>query len=929
MPTYVEIAVNVSHVSGEFHYHLPPELEERIAVGQLVRVPFGRQTVQGVVMGFVDTPSVAKTREVIDIIDPAAVLTPWQLLFARELARQTLSSLAACIGIMLPPGIAQQADVLYTPLIHGTTGDLTEAQRRLLNLLGKRGPLRGQQIDRSLSRMNWRAAARALVSKGYLKTETVLPAPKVRPKYVRTARLACSPEVAEEALPSLGQSVRTARLFCTPEDAQASMDNLARPGTKALARRRAILEFLIKHPGDIEASMLYRESGGNLNDLQKLVDLGLISLGETPSPALKRRQMMLRYLLREPGSVDVAWLYAESGGGLGDLYALAERGLVVLGESEVWRDPVDQLNVALSEPPPLTQDQLTVWREVEISIRKAAGGQATPPILLHGVTGSGKTEIYLRALQETLNLGKQAIILVPEIALTPQTIRRFAARFPGQVGLLHSGLSQGERYDTWRRARAKELAVMVGPRSALFTPFDNLGLIVVDESHDDSYYQVDPQPRYHAREAAITYARLAGAVCILGSATPDVVSYYHSQASPTSGRPVEYYNYQNLPARILAHRSTVQAQLEHLRAASETDQEPVSHYSRFEGQADSTDLPPIKVVDMRRELKSGNRSIFSMDLQAALKRVLETDQQAILFLNRRGTATYVFCRDCGHSLLCPRCEIPLTFHGSKSALICHHCGYKRKNPSVCPNCGSGRIRHYGTGTERVEAEVHSHFPQARTLRWDYETTRKKGAHDIILDHFSAHRADMLIGTQMLAKGLDLPLVTLVGVILADVGLNLPDYRATERTFQVLTQVAGRAGRSPLGGSVILQTFQPEHYVLQAAARHDYQDFYQREIGYRRKLGYPPFSNLIRLEYRDMKPELAESAANTMAANINRWIKEEGLRSTNMIGPVPCFFARMGGYYRWQIVLRGPNPASLLRGRALGKWKVSVNPPTLL
>jgi len=929
MPIYVEIAVNVPQVSGEFHYHLPAELEKSIAVGQLVSVPFGRQIVQGVVTGFVDTPSVQKTREVLDIIDPAAVLTPSQLQFAQELAHETLSSLAASIALMLPPGLAQQADVLYTPQISGSSSDMTAAQSRLINLLRKRGPLRGQQIDRSLSRMNWRAAARALVRKGMLKTETVLPTPKVRPKYIRTAQLACPPEAAEKAMPDLAHNIRTVRLSVPAEDARGSMDILARPDTKALSRRQLMLQFLVDHPGEVEASRVYKESGGNLSDLQILADRNLVVIGKIGSPALKRRQAMLRFLLREPEPVDVTWLYAESGGSLDDLHALEKLGLAVLGESEVWRDPVGHLNLALSEPPPLTQDQHKVWSEVELSIHKAANGQNVKPILLHGVTGSGKTEIYLHAVQETLNRGKQAIVLVPEIALTPQTIRRFAARFPGQVGLLHSGLSQGERYDTWRRARAGELVVMVGPRSALFTPFDNLGLIVVDESHDGSYYQSDPEPHYHARQAAITYAQLVGALCIFGSATPDIVSYYHSQTPSADGNVVGKYNYQNLPSRILAHRSVVKAQLERLRATSQGEQEPVSRYSPYEGQADSTDLPQIKVVDMRRELKSGNRSIFSTDLADALERVFDSGQQAILFLNRRGTATYIFCRDCGHSLRCPRCDIPLTYHGPQAKLVCHHCGYKRNNPSQCPACGSERIRHFGTGTESVEAAVQAQFPQARTLRWDYETTRKKGAHDMILSHFSAHRANVLIGTQMLAKGLDLPLVTLVGVILADVGLNLPDYRSSERTFQVLTQVAGRAGRSPLGGSVILQTFQPDHYVIEAAAEHNYRAFYQREIRYRRDLDYPPYSNLVRLENRDLKPDQAESAANAMAVEVKRWIEEEGRRATSVIGPVPCFFARIGGHYRWQIVLRGPDPASLLRGRTFGKWKVSVNPPNLL
>ena len=494
------------------------------------------------------------------------------------------------------------------------------------------------------------------------------------------------------------------------------------------------------------------------------------------------------------------------------------------------------------------------------------------------------------------------------------------------MGLVHSRLSTGERYDTWRRARLGQLGLVVGPRSALFTPFPNLGLIVVDESHDGSYYQSETLPYYNARQAAVDYARLAGAVCLLGSATPDLVSRYRAE----QGR----WRYLHLPDRILAHRQAIQAQMKRITPEGKTP----SRYRPLEKQAQETDLPPVHVVDMRQELKSGNYSIFSQALQSALAEVLANDQQAILFLNRRGSATYVFCRDCGYSLKCPRCDIPLTYHASdrvtggaprKKVLTCHHCNYQRNLPKTCPNCGGSRIRHYGTGTERVESEVQSLFPDARTLRWDYETTRQKGAHDIILSHFANHRADVLVGTQMLAKGLDLPFVTLVGVVLADVGLKLPDFRTAERTFQVLTQVAGRAGRSPLGGKVVLQTFDPGSYVIKTAAQHDYAAFYRQEMEYRRQLGYPPFTQLVRLEYRHTQNTRAQAAAQEMAAQIHTWLNKKDHRATRMIGPVPCFFARIGGQFRWQIVLRGPDPASLLRNHALGEWRVEINPISLL
>ena len=876
MPSYVEIAVNLPQVSGGFHYHLPPEMEGRVAPGHLVEVPFGKQRVQGVVLRAVAEPAVAETRAVLELIDPEVVLTLPQLALVEYLSESTLAPLSACISLMLPAGLNQMADVCYQISNQysgisqqwktGSRQPVTAAQKRLLDVLGRRGPLLGRQIDRALPHLNWRAASRLLIRRGLILTNSVLPPPSVQPKSVHTAQLACPPQAIESHLPNLG-----------------------RVGTKALARRQAIL----------------------------------------------------RFLQRETGPVEVSWVYAESGGNLADLHFLAERGLVSLGESQVWRDPLAGLDFLPLDPPQLTKEQATAWEAIRSGMQAAVAGRFVPPFLLHGVTGSGKTEIYLQAVAEAIHSGRQAIILVPEIALTPQTVRRFLSRFPGQVGLVHSGLLAGERYDTWRRARLGQLGVVVGPRSALFTPMPALGLIVVDECHDDSYYQGEGLPYYHARQAAVAYARLAGAVCLLGSATPDLVSRF--QANQGS------YQSLHLPERILAHRQAVQAQMERLALQGQP-----SRYRPLENQAETADLPPVSIVDMRLELKAGNRSIFSRALQQALRRVLDNKQQAILFLNRRGMATYVFCRDCGQSLLCPRCDTPLTYHNSfipqgvlslagapglktnaspqtrqGAALTCHHCGYQRKMPKSCPSCGSAHIRQYGTGTERVEAAVQEMFPQARTLRWDYETTRKKGAHDLILSHFITQRADVLIGTQMLAKGLDLPLVTLVGVVLADVGLNLPDYHAAERTFQVLTQVAGRAGRSPLGGEVILQTFQPDHYVIQAAAGHDYAGFYARELEHRRQLGYPPFNQLVRLEFRHVRSSQAESAAKELAAQIDSWLETSGRRATQLIGPVPCFYARLNGLYRWQIILRGPDPASLLRGRQLANWRIEVNPPNLL
>jgi primosomal protein N' (replication factor Y) (superfamily II helicase) len=601
--------------------------------------------------------------------------------------------------------------------------------------------------------------------------------------------------------------------------------------------------------------------------------------------------------------VAVSWIYAAAGCNLADLQELDERGLIRLFETEFFRDPLGRMEGRetgrqVGRELVLTPEQDSALAEILLAFQPTT---SSLPFLLHGVTGSGKTEIYLRAAAEAMRRGRSAIILVPEIALTPQLVHRFVARFPGQVGLVHSKLSEGERYDTWRRARAGALKVIIGARSALFAPLPDVGLIVADECHDNSYYQSDP-PFYHAVRAAKIYARISGAVCILGSATPPVEMRYQSAfIHEETQRETEKFHLLELPRRI----------------------------QTTEAGGKLGELPPVSIVDMREELKAGNRGIFSRALSEALAETLERGEQAILYLNRRGTATYVFCRDCGSVLKCPNCDTPLTYHiDSESALRCHRCGYTRLMPKTCPNCKSDQIRAYGLGSEKVESEVTALLPKARPLRWDWETTREKDAHELILTHFSNHQADVLVGTQMLAKGLDLPLVTLVGIVLADVGLSLPDPFAAERAFQLLTQVAGRAGRSTRGGKVVLQTFMPENPVIQMAAKHDYAAFYEWEIDNRRKLGYPPFGRLVRLEYRNRDNAEAEKQARKLA-DIFKANLTPDTRHLELIGPVPCFFAKINGIYRWQVILRGPDPVSLLRGQIPEGWRVEVEPVSLL
>ncbi len=568
--------------------------------------------------------------------------------------------------------------------------------------------------------------------------------------------------------------------------------------------------------------------------------------------------------------------------------ALKKKGLVTIEQVQVYRDPLAHRTFSLSPAPTLTPAQESAWREVKAAIvpsMQGGGVERTKIFLLHGVTGSGKTEIYLRALEQAITVGKRAIVLVPEIALTPQTITRFASRFPGRVAVLHSKLSVGEQFDEWWRIKEGAFDVVIGSRGAIFAPQPDLGLIVIDEEHEWTYKQQEQSPRYHARDVAIKLAELTGAVVILGSATPDVTTYYKSKIGD--------YRLLELPERI------------------------------------ATGERRMAVVDLREELKAGNRSIFSRSLAEGIKQALAAREQVILFLNRRGSATFVQCRDCGYVLRCKRCDVSLTYHSAREDLACHQCNYRMAMPRICPQCGSKRIKFLGIGTQKVEEEIGRAFPLANLLRWDRDVTRGKYSHEEILDRFLAHEADVLIGTQMIAKGLDLPLVTLVGVINADVSLHLPDFRACERTFQVLSQVAGRAGRGPLAGQVIVQSYTPEHYAIGCAAKHDYSYFYEQEISLRRQYQNPPFRRLARLLYTNPNNALCQREAQRM----HHLLKEErdswGMDIT-LIGPSPAFIPRVRGRYRWQIILRSDDPVHLLAQVPTPQgWVVDIDPVSLL
>ncbi len=485
-------------------------------------------------------------------------------------------------------------------------------------------------------------------------------------------------------------------------------------------------------------------------------------------------------------------------------------------------------------------------------------------VVLHGVTGSGKTEIYLELIEECLSKGQDSIMLVPEIALTPQTVSRFRNRFGDNIAILHSGLSEGEKYDEWRKIKRGMVKVAIGARSAVFAPFSNLGIIIIDEEHEHTY-KSEIKPKYLTREVAEKRCRLEGAHLLMGSATPSVETYYRAR--------IGELGLAELPER-----------------------------------ANGSPMPEVEVVDMREELKSGNKTIFSDSLTEAVLDNLRSGDQMILFLNRRGHSTFVSCRECGIVLKCPRCSISLTYHMKNEKLACHYCGYERNNPTTCPKCGSEKIKYFGVGTQKLEREFQKKFSIKNILRMDADTTSRKNSHQEILDKYRRREANVLLGTQMIAKGLDFPDVTLVGVIAADTSLNLPDFRSGERTFQMIAQVAGRSGRAEKKGRVIVQTYNPEHYSIEYARYHDFKGFYEQEIMLRRELCYPPFSSIGNIIISGTDENEVIRYANEISRKLDESIKEH--MDAEKLGPVAATISRIKNRYRWQIVIKSKREETL-------------------
>ncbi|MBJ8325691.1 primosomal protein N' [Streptococcus pacificus] len=598
-----------------------------------------------------------------------------------------------------------------------------------------------------------------------------------------------------------------------------------------------------------QISVTYEAKDKKTIKVEKYYDVSKSLSQAEISTRAKKRLVLKEYLLEHPEQGKLSDLYQHFSRSVVNYFI--DNQLITVSEVEINRNQTYFDSISKTDFLQLNHQQKQIVDEIVAKV-----GKANKPYLLEGITGSGKTEVYLHVIDQVLKMGKTAIVLVPEISLTPQMTSRFISRFGNQVAIMHSGLSEGEKFDEWRKIKSKKAKVVVGARSAIFAPLDNIGAIIIDEEHESSYKQ-DSNPRYHARDVALIRARYHQAVLIMGSATPSIES--RARASK------DVYHFLHLTKRAVPNAT----------------------------------IPKVSVVDFRDYVGQQELSNYTPLLLEKIADRLKKKEQSILMLNRRGYSSFIMCRECAYVDECPNCDISLTLHMTTKTMNCHYCGFSKAIPRTCPNCGSKSIRYYGTGTQKAYDELQQAFPTARILRMDVDTTRKKGAHESLLAQFERQEADILLGTQMIAKGLDFPNVTLVGVLNADTSLNLPDFRASERTFQLLTQVAGRAGRSDKSGEVIIQTYNPNHYAIQLAKNQDYEGFYNYEMKLRHQLGYPPyfFTIGLTLSHRSEEEVIKKSY------EVLDILKNQLSHQVTILGPTPKPVARTNNYYHYQLIIK--------------------------
>lgn len=813
-----------------FDYLIPQPLAGWIEVGSRVGVPFGRRTVQGFVVSLHEQPEMdpARMKPIQELLDLLPPLPPDLVELADWISRTYACSMISALQAMIPSALKGKAE-RYIRAAGPEDAPESEDAAELVAAGSATGPLPGGQREDELPRENGGLyALSALLTR---EEEEIVAHVKASGTVTMTQLSGRFPDRATMIKDLLSRGVLT--------ESQAIKDKVGKKTVKSVAAA---------------------VSG-------KAAEDALASFG----PQAKRQKEVLQFLLEVGMPLSLQEVLSTLRVTAGTVKKLAEKGYAAIEDVEVFRDPFQGRRFKSSAPLERTPEQEIVYNR----LTAALDAGRSEVFLLHGVTGSGKTEVYLQTIERCLSLGRQAIVLVPEISLTPQMVERFKGRFGGKVAVIHSRLSTGERYDEWRKIREGRVEVAIGARSAVFAPFSKLGLIVMDEEHETSYKQ-EETPKYHARDVAVRRARQHGAAVILGSATPSLESYHAARSAGGD------------------HGGFAPVLLEMKQRPS------------------GSRLPGVQIVDMREELKEGNRSMFSRALHRGISARLERGEQTVLFLNRRGYSTFVMCRTCGYVAGCPECDISLTYHQKSNNLRCHYCGYAEAAPSVCPECGSEHIRYFGTGTQRVEAELAKLFPGIRVIRMDVDTTSEKGAHERLLQAFREKKGDVLLGTQMVAKGLDFPDVTLVGVIAADTALNFPDFRAAEKTFQLLTQVAGRAGRHQLPGEVFIQSYMPEHYSIVHASGHDYLSFVREELGHRKALHYPPYSRLILVTLSHEKLPLLLRMAENFAGDLRAKAQRLGWfgsldrftpAALDILGPVASPIPRIKNRYRFQCMVK--------------------------
>ena len=911
----VIVHVDAPGLTQPFTYSIPPGID--IAVGDAVMAPFGTKPAMGYVVGLQnDIPDElwGRVKPIIDRIENAAAFDKELYDLARWVAEDTFTDIRDTIRLIAPEIMTSQ--IRTTLRLADDWQDKLSSTRQLRQIEAARAlaALGGSSTPAAL--------AKAIASG--VKVEEPVPAP-----VAQTASLwECEEDLPVDATPlpqplsppgkgeqestrggsevaKLGPIVAELRRKGVIVEEHGIAPPKARPKVVRVLTLAVDRETAVEEAARLEKSRATKQA----SLVRALVD----AVGEAPAG------------LPTSGLAIARGLHAAA-------RALSDKGIVSYMEVPVYRNPFRMFGESKDGPPPLTDAQRAATETIGRHVDALNGAT----LLLHGVTGSGKTEVYLDCVARTLQHGRTALVLVPEIGLTAQLLDLFKARFEDeQVAVLHSALSHGERHDEWQRIKSGTARVVLGPRSAVFCPLANLGLIVIDEEHDGSYKQ-DNAPRYHARDAARRRAKTSGAVVVLGSATPSMESFYKAKSSE--------YELISLTERI-DNRPLPPVEVVDLRAEFGRDRR--THAAKVGGELalSTADRATVKADESGSPLRVGEGvgeppppSVFSARLAGAMADRLERGEQTILFLNRRGFATFLLCRDCGHTPRCPNCDISLTYHHGQRLLQCHHCDFHRRAPDGCPKCAGTRIRPFGLGTEKVEDCVRQQFPTARLLRMDRDTMARKGAHADALRSFRRGEADILIGTQMVSKGLDFPNVTLVGVVSADTALNIPDFRSGERAFQLLTQVAGRAGRGKTPGEVIIQTFTPDHNSIVRATGHDYLGFYDDEIVHRHELRYPPYTHMANLIVTDPDDRHAQVRIEYIAGVIRESIEALSM-PVQLLGPASCPLSRLKNRFRWHMVLRTPDRGNIHRVlahafRTLGtgdrtSLSVDIDPLTML